>query len=77
MTHVLKEPQSASQVMNVLMAYVQETVSTVFATFYQQHYYQFNYRSRQCITVFSFGEFESEMLLLCSTSHHPTKHGGS
>jgi hypothetical protein len=66
----------ASQVMNVLKAYVQETVvSTAVATFYQQHYYQFKYRNRESITVVSFGEFESEMLLLSSTSHHPTQHG--
>ena len=79
MKNVMKETRSACQVMNALMAHVQETVSTAFATFYQQHYlyYQFNYRNRQSITVVSFGAFESEMLLLSSTSHHPTQHGRS
>jgi hypothetical protein len=76
MTYV-KKNAIASQVMNVVMAHVQETVSTAFATFYQRHYYQFNYRNRESITLVSFGEFESEMLLLSSTSHHPTQHGGS
>jgi len=76
-THVKKET-SASQVMSVLLlAIVQQTVSTAVATFYQQHYCQFNYRNRESITVASFGEYESEMLLLSIISHHPTQHGRS
>ena len=74
---IVRKETSASQGMNVLASNVQETVSTAGATFYQQHYYQFNYRKRESITVVSFGESESDMLLLSSTSHHPTQHGGN
>jgi len=76
MKHVRTET-SASQGMNVMEWIVQETVSTADATYYQQHSYQFNYRNSESITVVSFEEFESEMLLLSSTSHHPTQHGGN
>jgi len=73
----VNQERSASQVMNALMTYVQQTVSTAVATFYLKHYYQFNYRNRESITVVSFGEFESEMLPLSSIAHHPTQHAGS
>ena len=51
-TNVMKET-IASQGMSVLASHALQMVSTAGATFYQQHYYQFNYRNRESITIVS------------------------